>query len=528
MADPRLEFDIVADDKQARANLKKLETAGTNTTANIAKGFALAQIGIAAAGKAIQAVTGFVKGAVAASNEQIAAVTSLNAALEAQGNLTATASQDIQDFAAEMQSLTTIGDEVTISMAAQIEAMTGLGGDALPQATQAAIQLSKAFGIELTAAAKLVGKELISDTSLLNRYGIQVDKSASQQEQLNQILEATAAGMSIAQAEATTFEGRLMQLDNAYGDLLESIGAVITDNQTMMFGLGKLTEVVQLLITNVDEWFTNNKAVAEQIAGDMLNALVLLVQGIHAVVDGFTLLVIGGKATATSLELVSAAMKGDFFATIDLANELNNLESAFINTIIEGAQFNQELNDLRAEIAGFAFTANTETIPATQDLAGGLDDVSTAAGTSADKMNEATKALEGFNFQWMIFGDVADAIERGGDIVGAIPGTLPGAATTPSGSTITPSVTGGGRGLTGGSFAAAGVRPRGGLPLGGFSSSLLGGGGATALFNSPFQGSLFPNAQGSLQDPRGRGSSEANPLIVKVVGPSMNLSEAVV
>jgi hypothetical protein len=530
MANPRLEVDIVADDKQARASMKRLETAGTNTTASIAKGFALAQVGIAAAGKAIQAATGFVKGAISASNEQIAAITKLNAALESQGNFTQETSQAIQDFAADMQSMTTIGDEATIAVAAQIEAMTGLGGEALPKATQAAIQLSKAYGIDLKAATALVGKELTSTTSALTRYGIQIDKSASQTDQLNQLLDATESGMAIAKAEALTFEGQLMQLDNAYGDLQESIGAIITDNQTLAFGIGQLTEVVKGIINNVDTWFQNNKAIAEQITGDLMNAIILLVQGGNAVVTGFTEIILGAQAVTIHLEAMAAAADGDFWKLLDLAGQLKQTKDAFFDAVVQGALLNQELIDLRTEIDTYKPQADAA-VTTTANLATELANTATAAKDAASGINKAAGALEGYNFEWMIFSS-----ERGGNTM-VIPGGRKkrggggGTATTPPAteSFIVPTTATSG----GATFAAAGIRPRGGLPIGGFPSQALTGarqfGDVGLNFQRQFASPLMFSPGAGLSDVESqRGSSESNPLIVKVVGPSMNLAEAVV
>lgn len=539
MANPELRVDIVADDRQARANLQGLERAGVNTTASIAKGFALAQVGIAAAGKAVGVMVDFVKDSINMANVQIEAVNKLNAAMHAHGTYTDASSQAIQNYASELQRSTTIGDEATIAVAAQIEAITGLGGDALPLATQAAVQLSKAFGVDLDAAAKLVAKELVSTTGALSRYGIQVDQSASQTEQLNQILEATKAGMAIAEAEAQTFQGRMTQLDNAVGDLKETIGMLITDNDTLKYGIGELSNVVLDIIAKTDEWLKTNRDIVNQISSEFLSGLVALIQGINWAVAGFNEIILAGRMVAITFEMINAAADKDIGRMIDLGIQMAEAEKAFAGVVINSGNFHLQLNELRGNIESYVPPIGEAALQ-TGNFAGSLAAASTAAELGAVKVSElresvksAAKELEGYNFQWSIFNDAASAT---GDRTGVIPeGGIPGVrgaspAVAATETEYQPSVytTPMGAGSYSSSTAIAQVnqiKARNGLPLGGFASEYQYGGEPSRMFISPFQGSLFPNAKGSFSD---RGTSEANPLIVKVVGPSMNLAEAVV
>jgi hypothetical protein len=399
MADPRLEFDIVADDKQARANLQKLETAGTTTTANIAKGFVIAQAAIAAVSGAVRAVTGFVRESIAASNEQIAAVTNLNAALEAHGNLTEETSQNMQDFAAEMQAVTTIGDETTLAMAAQIEAMTGLSGEALPDATQAAIQLSKAFGIDLVASAKLVGKELISDTSLLNRYGIQVDKTASQQDQLNQILQATASGMVIAKEEAKTYEGRMIQLENVIGDAKESIGALITENEFLGGVLGLLADFVTDLIGDIETWTFANQDLVENGIKLAVRALTRLAQIVVTIGLGIAELVGFIDQVVVSFQLLEALANRDAEAVLTLSARLGVLAEQQ-KKVFDGAtdmlasleQLNTDVQNLTIEGLEPAVKTTRDWDEALAELKEGTDATTESVAALNEELGKTPKA----------------------------------------------------------------------------------------------------------------------------------------
>jgi len=254
-------------------------------------------LGIAAAGLTIRALAGFMRSSMAAAQEEERAVSRLNASLQAHGNFTAEASARIRDFASSMQAVTTIGDEVTIGIAAQIEALTGLSEGPLIQATQATIQFANVMGTDATAAARIIGKELVSTTSLMMRYGIQVDKTGTQQEQLNQILEATKAGMAIAKAETMTFEGSIKQLKNAWGDLKEGIGAWITQNPRVIEGIKATTLLIGLVKDALFGWSQasdDNKKVQTSNIADILESMAAFVSNV----------VLAVSRTATAFKLI--------------------------------------------------------------------------------------------------------------------------------------------------------------------------------------------------------------------------------
>lgn len=244
-------------DAAVNKKLKGIGQVGVGAAKGISVGFIAAAAAVAGVMAATRGLKRAFDAAVGATSVQEEAINSLNAALESHGNATGTASQAIQDYAAELQKVTTIGDEVTIGIASQIEAMTGLAEEGLLRATQAAIQLSKAFKIDLKAAASLVGKELTSTTSALTRYGIQIDKTGTQQEQLTELLEGTKAGMAIARAEVELYSGKIIQLQNVYGDLQESIGAFLTQNPEVLTAIDAVKLVMRELIIIIEE---NRKA----------------------------------------------------------------------------------------------------------------------------------------------------------------------------------------------------------------------------------------------------------------------------
>lgn len=185
------------------------------------------------------------------SKIQEAAVTTLNAALRASGNYTLEASAALQDYAKSLQATLGIGDEVTLQTLGIIEGLTKLSAEALPGAMDAVIQISNLYRTDYNAAAILLGKSLTSNLNAFARYGIQIDMTGTAQERLNQILEATSAGMDIAIEKANTYEGATNKLTAAWGDYKEVYGDWITQSPRLIQLINLATLAVQGNTENV-------------------------------------------------------------------------------------------------------------------------------------------------------------------------------------------------------------------------------------------------------------------------------------
>jgi len=130
----------------------------------------------------------------------------------------------MEDWARSIQKITTIGDEAVLEMAALGASLGKLSGQALQDATRAAIGLSRAVGVDTTAAMRLVARAAIGDTAQLTRYGIKLNELLSPQEKFNELLAIGAKNFNIATGEAATMTGQIEQLKNQWGDLREKIG----------------------------------------------------------------------------------------------------------------------------------------------------------------------------------------------------------------------------------------------------------------------------------------------------------------
>ena len=199
--------------KKAEKNVKGLNKAlgGLKSQAMMAAGAFLG------AGALIAGI----KGAINAFGEQELAEKKLEASL---GHT----SQALLDQAAALQQVSTFGDETIISAQALIGAFVK-DEEQIKLATQATLDLAAAKGMDLVVAADLVSKTLGSSTNALSRYGIEVVGAVGSTERLESLtgnLADVFGGQATAQSETMT--GAMQQMNNAVGDVAETVGGFLS------------------------------------------------------------------------------------------------------------------------------------------------------------------------------------------------------------------------------------------------------------------------------------------------------------
>lgn len=218
-----------AGQKTARQFAKEFNQKAGQQLGSLAKSFAKVGAAAAAAGTAIASVIG-VK-AIRAAQVQEDAVNALNSALLITKNAGLDASEGIQRFASELQQTTRFGDEVILQNAALIQSLGDLDEQGLKRATRATADLATALRIDLNTAAVLVGKAAAGEVGSFSRYGLSIQKAGSNAETFARALDAIEQKFGgAAQRDVLTFSGATDQLSNAFGDLFEEVGFIITQN----------------------------------------------------------------------------------------------------------------------------------------------------------------------------------------------------------------------------------------------------------------------------------------------------------
>ncbi len=193
----------------------------------------------------------FITSALKAQSTKIDSINKMNIALANQGNLLAGTSESLQEYASSLQKTTKFGDEQILMLQATLAGF-GMNEEQIKKTTIATLDMAEAKGIDATAAAELMGKAFVGETSMLSRYGIILDQNIPK----NEKFAAALAQVNLkfggqAQAGVATFSGKMTQLGNAFGDTMEAVGKLfgtIIDGQdifpTLIGWVERLTEFI--------------------------------------------------------------------------------------------------------------------------------------------------------------------------------------------------------------------------------------------------------------------------------------------
>jgi hypothetical protein len=233
----RLEGDASGADKAIKKTEGGFKRLGNFLKNNMLKITAAVAAGFFALSKAFGAVT-------SAAQQQEDAVRALDAALIPLGANAAGVSKALQEQAAALQQVTKFGDETIIRGQALIASFTK-NEEEIKGATQAALDLSAAVGIDLNAAFLLMGKAAKGETSTLTRYGIILEEGIPATEKFAAAIKTVNDQFGGRAAEAAkSYSGITQQVGNAFGDLVEKIGFAITENESLVVALTKVRDVL--------------------------------------------------------------------------------------------------------------------------------------------------------------------------------------------------------------------------------------------------------------------------------------------
>lgn len=207
--------------QKMRLQMGKLNKTGVATVRNnrlLTNSFATMRSWILLASFGVTLLAGSIVRLAKLSGEQRLAEKKLSTALGG-------TSQALLDQASALQQLTGFGDENIITaqsaLAAYIEEE-----ESIKRATKATLDFASAKGMDLAAAADLVGKTVGSSTNALSRYGIEVQGVVGSAERLDSALSGLNAKFGgQSEARLDTFIGQLELAGGNLGDVGEDIGA---------------------------------------------------------------------------------------------------------------------------------------------------------------------------------------------------------------------------------------------------------------------------------------------------------------
>lgn len=156
--------------------------------------------------------------------------------------------------------------------------------------------LASARQMDLGAAADLVGKAMVGQTSSLSRYGIIVEEGADAVEVMRERFAGFAA------AEGKTFTGLLARLREGWNNVAEATGTAILSND----GLGRSADGLIGFLARLEGWIRDNSDAISGFVGWVID----LGEQLLAIVKPFWDVGVGFLQTAKHLGVLDFAWKG--------------------------------------------------------------------------------------------------------------------------------------------------------------------------------------------------------------------------
>jgi len=227
--DPTIKGKITTRDDTAK---------GFNSATKRSDKFKKSLVQLAAAAGGLIALQRALKSVIDAAAKQELAEKKLAASMQTRNRFTEEGHKALLKQAAALQKVTAFGDETIIEVQALLQQFASTTEE-VEKLTPAVLDLSAGLGMDLRAAALLLGKVLGGNISALSRYGVTLDAARVKAEGADYIFgELNKKFGGQAQQQANTMAGRIAQMSNAFGDLQEKIGLVLIQKL-------KLDEVVK-------------------------------------------------------------------------------------------------------------------------------------------------------------------------------------------------------------------------------------------------------------------------------------------
>lgn len=275
----------------------------------------------------------------------------LNQAMAANGKYSAQATEELKAYADTIQKTTKFSDDQVLSTQALIATYGQLGAKELKVATQAALDLSTAYGINLEQATRMVGKAAAGEADAFSKLKIRFNEGSTAAETFANAMEAIRAkGLNGASAaQANTFSGALAITKHAFEDVTKEIGNVIIRNPALISLLQQSAQA----FGGLSQWIVENKKTIQTwISGGInlaVGSLATFVNAIRVAADYYGLSSTALTNMSNRLNEMSEASKKSFAATLrgaeaatpavkNFTGEIKNLTSAQDELIKKGVE----------------------------------------------------------------------------------------------------------------------------------------------------------------------------------------------
>jgi hypothetical protein len=369
--------------------------------------------GAAAAAAAMAALTVELVFATKAANVQEESEVKLAVALRSIGRASRETLDGLKAHAAALQNVTKFGDETIIGVQALLVQLGRLADtEQIERATEATLQFAAATGTDLQAAALLVAKAAQGQTASLSRYGLILREGIPPQEKFNELLNLMEQNFGgTAEALGATFQGRLQQATNAFGDLQEEVGFTITQSPAIQEALKITAEAFAALGEFIE---SNRGAIQTWITKGLLVVLDASAEASDALAD-FAVIVeeVTGSIEANINE--TALLQGALAGATGQLKPLLTLLGVYADTIREDRKESGELTDDTVTLS--------ETLDGlTESIRAGAARIRELSSDSKDATDSLLGLGEGAETAAQANIDLLDALSALDVIVPAVPG----------------------------------------------------------------------------------------------------------
>jgi hypothetical protein len=308
---------VVESTRQAIERLSGTTSAAEGSFSRLARGVIVANQAWELLGRVSGVVTSALRATIAAADEQDRATARLAATLRATGQASADYLRQLQEQAAAYQRLTIHGDEA-INNVQRLLIQFGAQRQQIEPLTRMVLDLASAYDMSIDAMAELVGGALGGRLDgLLRTLRLRADEGASAQEKWALVVDAWRRTMGQAEAEASTFGGRMAQVRGAIAEALEQIGAIVTRSTTVTGALAQIRDAFFGLADAISRAVTGERGRIDEVLARTLGRVADAVRGVAAqiaqdpqsIVAGLERAVVAAENLATGLARVMVAVE---------------------------------------------------------------------------------------------------------------------------------------------------------------------------------------------------------------------------
>ncbi len=177
-------------------------------------------------------------------------------------------------YAESIMKVTTLDDEVVLGLVAQAKTM-GVANENIKAATEGAIGLSEAMGVDLSAALKMTAMAMNGEYMMMTRQNAAMRAATTDAEKAAVAQRLMAQGLEIAKQKTETIAGAWQRLKTSWSEALEQVGRVLFGDGSLTDGLKKAKEWLDKLVgsSGFNEWALGLKSNLE-LAADAMKILI--------------------------------------------------------------------------------------------------------------------------------------------------------------------------------------------------------------------------------------------------------------